>query len=310
MKQILTGLILLALSIPSLALGYEIEKNPSLPVENGFIVGPAKIETEIAEGGVKTVLVNVENRTGRSQTFRISFDDFTAGNQDVEAVRIGADEANKSSLKNFLYVEKKEFVLNHGDRLLLPVTITIPAGTPAGTKLGAVLVSSEKMSDRITDDARAYSAANVVGQIATLLFVNVPGEVKVQGKLEGIKTKNNTRVFFLTPISLQILYRNSGEIYLNPYGKIDVKNMFGRQVSSYILDPWFTLPNSLRTREISLSKGLTFGRYSAHALVNRGYENIVDEMEVSFYVVPPMSLLLLIVVVILLVIVSRRTKRI
>ena len=297
MKQIFIGTMVVFLAIPSLVLGYEIEKNPSLPVENSFIVGPAKIEAEIAEGGVKTVLLNVENRTGRSQTFKISFDDFTAGIEEGETVSIGGGKSEETSLRSFLFVEKKEFTLDHGDRLLLPVTISIPAGTPAGTRLGAVLVSSAKIVDRITDDARAYSATNVVGQIATLVFVNVPGNVNAEGKLEAIKTKNNVRIFWGAPINLQILFRNSGEVYLNPYGKVDVTNMFGRQVSSYVLDPWFTLPNSLRTREIVLSKGLTFGKYTAIAYLNRGYGDIVDEKRISYFVFPPGYVVLIIIFV-------------
>jgi len=52
------------------------------------------------------------------------------------------------------------------------------------------------------------------------------------------------------------------------------------------LEPWFVLPTSLRLREITWNREFLLGRYTVTAKVNRGYEDIIDEVSVSFWVLP------------------------
>jgi hypothetical protein len=63
-------------------------------------------------------------------------------------------------------------------------------------------------------------------------------------------------------------------------------NMFGHEVGFVELEPWFVMPASLRLREVSWDNDFLFGRYTAVAKVNRGYDDIVDEQSVVFYVLP------------------------
>ena len=62
--------------------------------------------------------------------------------------------------------------------------------------------------------------------------------------------------------------------------------MTGDEVGFIELDPWFALPKSLRTREVSWNRDLLIGRYKATAFINRGYDDIVDEVSVTFWVMP------------------------
>ncbi len=54
------------------------------------------------------------------------------------------------------------------------------------------------------------------------------------------------------------------------------------------LEPWFVLPESVRSRPIVFDRELLLGRYVATAFVNRGYgeDDIVDQHSVVFWVVP------------------------
>ncbi len=52
------------------------------------------------------------------------------------------------------------------------------------------------------------------------------------------------------------------------------------------LEPWFVLPKSLRSRDISWNRDMLFGRYTATVAINRGYDDVVDEYSVSFWVLP------------------------
>jgi len=267
------------------AYGFEIEKNPGVPIEKNFIVGPAKVELEVSSGASKTVTLFVENRTGRDEIFEISFEDFSASQVEGETVKLLGNEKSKTSLKDSFFVEKKNFKLSHGDRLLLPVVVTVPGGASSGGKFGSVVVSATVAGNRVTQSSQAYTATTVLGRVATLFFVTVPGKNLSQGELISLKTKNEKKVFSESEIPFRLEYRNTGNVSLNPYGFVEVKNIWGKVVAREALDPWYALPDSVRTRD-TLVRGSFFGRYSATAQVNRGYEDIVDTQTFVFYVAP------------------------
>ena len=114
----------------------------------------------------------------------------------------------------------------------------------------------------------------------------MPGDVAKQGQTKEISTINDKLWYESGPIGLHILYENTGSVHLNPYGELRIKNLFGEEVGFVELEPWFALPNSLRTREVTWDRELLFGRYVATAYINRGYDDIVDEVSVSFWVLP------------------------
>jgi hypothetical protein len=282
---VLVALVCLVTTGPS-TLAAQIEKNPNASVEGYFRVGPAKVEQAVPAGESRTVSLMVENRTGRVQDFAVSFEDFVAGDNPEEAVKLLGDEKSAYSLKDFMSVPLKTFTLAHGDKVTLPVLISMPVQATAGGYFGSVIVSASQSSSRIAEETRTYSGASVVGRIATLVFVSVPGEVVEEGRLENFSVKNGKKIIFGSSIPLRILYRNTGTVALNPYGLVEVKNIFGTTVARRELDPWFALPQSLRTRDVSFDGHGFFGRYTVIASVNRGYDDIVDEESVTVYVVP------------------------
>jgi hypothetical protein len=62
--------------------------------------------------------------------------------------------------------------------------------------------------------------------------------------------------------------------------------MFGEEVGYVELEPWFVLPGSLRVREFSWDREFLLGRYTVKAAINRGYDDLIDEVSVSFWVLP------------------------
>ncbi len=288
--------------------GFEVKKNPNARIENSFLVGPSKIELEIPSGASKTTEILIENRTGRDQMFEISFEDFTAGTSSIEVVSLLGQEQGSRSLKNFFSIEKNKFFLSQGDRLSLPVTISIPNGINPGGLYGSLVVSATlESSSRVTESNNAYSGATVLGRVATLFFITVSGDIDREGQLISFVTKNYKKLFFTKEIPFRVEYRNTGDVSLNPYGKVEVTNLFGKKVYEQILEPWFVLPESTRTRDVLVS-GSFFGRYTASIELNRGYEDIVDEEVFAFYVVSREALLILAIIGVLVVLLVSKNK--
>lgn len=265
------------------ATSIQIENLENVEVKSDFVVGPGKTELEIDHGGSKIVNLTVTNRMGQDKIFNLEIEDFT-GSRDVgQTVMLLGTERGPYSLKDYISLPKTSFVLKHGQRAIVPVTVRIPRDAEPGGRYGSVIVSTASVKDK---SGQSGSAA-IVSRIGTLFFVRVPGQVKEDGLLKEFSILNNKVFFTSTPIHLQILFENNGSIYLNPYGKIQVSNLVGKEVGSIAVEPWFVMPDSLRLREVVFDRPFLLGRYTAHLYLNRGYGDVVDEGTVSFYVIPP-----------------------
>ena len=62
--------------------------------------------------------------------------------------------------------------------------------------------------------------------------------------------------------------------------------MLGEDVETIEVEPWFALPQSLRSREIEWNRPHALGRYTAEMTVERGYEGLTDTQSLTFWVIP------------------------
>ncbi len=272
-------------AIPLSVYAYQIEMLTDIPMQRDFVIGPGKIEVIVNPGEQKTVNVMVTNRMGDERIFNLGVEDFTGSRNTETTVVLLGEGRGPYSLKDYLLIEEKSFVLKHGERATIPVTISVPSDAEPGGLYGSVLVSTvSKPSTAATSEISGGAA--IVSRIGSLFFVRIPGEVKEDGSLKDFSTVNGQKFFSSGPIPLVILFENNGSVYLNPYGEISIKNIMGSEIGSALVEPWFALPDSLRVREISWDKSFLFGRYVATVKINRGYDDIVDEASVAFWIIP------------------------
>jgi hypothetical protein len=282
-NKISAALLLIGVLLPQVGTAYSIEDLPGTMVNNDFVLGPGKIEVEIAPGGSATENILITNRMGETKTFNIDIEDFTGSRSVNETVVLLGNERGPYSLKDYIKVPERSFELKQGQRATVPITISIPKDAEPGGRYGSVLVSVTSGADQ---KGRQAGSSAIVTRIGSLIFVKVPGEVREDGKLNEFSLANHKKILGGGPVTFQLLYENNGSVYVNPYGKIRVTNMFGAQVGNIEVKPWFALPNSLRLREVQWDREILFGRYTAEASINRGYDNIVDTATVSFWVLP------------------------
>ncbi len=276
---------------------YSIRNIAGASSQGSFVVGPAKSELSLNPGETKNIELRIQNRMGRTQSFEISFEDFVASQDlDQTVVLTGSEIRSQTSLAQYIRVEKNNFTLEQGDELILPVSISIPEQVAPGGRFGAVVVSAVSSKENNGTKERVYSGASVVSRIASLMFVKVNGEVVTSGKLLDFSTKNNQIVFWSGEIPVRVLFENTGTVHVNPYGIITVKDIFGGRVGEVQIDPWFVLPGSSRTRDVSLRKEGLLGRYTATLEINPGYGSTTQVKRIAFYVVSPVAVLITVLI--------------
>ncbi len=283
--------IVLFLVPKSFVSAYVIETIPGQDVFGDFVAGPGKVELEVKPGESVTRNITVTNRMGDTRFFNLDVEDFTGSSDTETPVVLLGDEKGPYSLKDYISFPEKTFELKHGQRAVIPVTVSVPSDAQPGGLYGSVLSST------VSKPGQNGGAKNsIIARIGTLFFVTVPGPVNHEGSLKEFSTKGLQKLFGSGPIGFRLLYENKGNVYVNPSGEIRIRNLMGKEVANIEVEPWFAMPNSLRSREVEWKSSFLIGKYTATASIDRGYDNIVDTMEFSFWVIPVKLLALFVVV--------------
>jgi hypothetical protein len=284
MKKInsLLGGIAILLFLGGSAFAYQIQDLPDTEVKGDIVLGPSKLELFLNPGEKATKDVMITNRTGRTINFSLDLEDFKGSDDPNQPIIFLGKDPGPYSLKDWMSTELNSITLKHGQRIILPVTISVPSDADPGGHYGVVFaVVNPEAASTTTDNAGQVS---IVSRAGALFFVRVNGDVQENGQLAGLSV--DKKFFEKGPLDLNIIYKNSGSVHLTPYGSIEIKNVLGKTIDQIELDPWFVMPDSTRLRKVTWDKGFLFGKYTATAYVNRGYADIMDEKSVSFWVIP------------------------
>lgn len=269
--------------------------------EDDIVVGPGKTELWMAPGDSSSQEILISNRSGEKKIIDISVEDFQGSADPNGTIEFMGGKRGPYSLKDYVIPEIQRIILSHGQRLRLPVIVSIPSGAEPGGLYGAVMVSASNIEEGSgeIESGKAGAKMKIITRVASLFFVRIKGAVVENGFLQSFKTNNN--FYEKGPVSFLSLFENTGNVHLAPYGTIDIKNILGSNVGQVEVDPWFVLPKSVRTRETKWNGNFLFGKYTAVLTMNRGYKDIIDTKEFSFWVIPWKLLLIALIGVILVI---------
>lgn len=267
------------------AMAYQIQDLPGTEVKGDVVLGPTKVEFFLNPGEKATRELIITNRTGRAITFALGMEDFKGSRDTNDSVVFLGEAKGPYSLKDWLKPEVSEFTLEHGQRISLPVEISIPLDADPGGHYGVVFAVIKSPSSGGEGGEEAIQGQiSIVSRAGTLFFIRVNGEADEDGRLTELKTSKN--FYEKGPISFEVFFENNGSVHLTPYGTIEIKNILGKKIDEIELDPWFVMPDSLRLRKVNWEKEFLFGKYTAVISINRGYQDIVDQKSVEFWVIP------------------------
>src|SRR5680860_241389 len=297
----------LYLGIVPFALAYPIEQIQLDPNKQDFVVGPGKTDLILKPGESRVIEITVSNRTGSDREFKVEFEDFV-GSNDLSSPVVLTNDGGVNTMKGYLSVTEPVFFLRNGERSRVPVTITMPADAEPGGRYVSVLISTLTPLKKVEKEAgTAQGGVPLITQVGTLVFITVPGDAKIGGSLVDFYTKlKNTFFSYGREVIFDFVFKNTGNLHLNPYGTVSVKNIFGQEVKNLEVESWFAMPNALRLREVGLvvdpkkDDNFMLGRYTAEAKIFRGYGDGYDTKSLVFWVLPWKLLLVILLFIILL----------
>jgi hypothetical protein len=165
-----------------------------------------------------------------------------------------------------------------------------------------VLVSTE------SEPGEGFSGARLVSQLGSLLLVRISGDVVETGGVKDFRILSD-KYFYSSggPDGFEVVYENTGNVHLTPYGLVTIENILGQEVANIPVDAFFVLPQSVRGKSVDWEPPFLFGYYKATLEVGRpGSDTQVQTL--NFTVLPWPYLLGVLVLLGLLVWIGKTFK--
>lgn len=290
---------------------YTTEMTQGNQNKNDFVLGSGKINLAMEPGESVTKNISLTNRLGRETTFKVEIEDFSGTKDLGNPVTLEGLKKGPYSLRDYIHPEVMEFTLKPGEKINLPVTISIPQDSRPGGLYGAVAFSEKDPSQTATTEDGEVVA--IEPRLAYLFLVRVKGDVTEEGSLKSFSSDKS--FYEKGPITMNYVVENTGNVHLNPYGVIKIKNIAGKTVEELVIEPFYSLPESLRKNTVTFNRNFLMGKYTATIELHRGYldkDDIVDTKTISFWVIPWKILIGvfagLVVIGVLVGIIARRFK--
>ena len=268
---------------------------------NALRVSPVRTDLTINAGTTQTVHVFVQNLTTQPAELTGVVDDFTAGSDETGQpnLLLNGQQAPTHSLKQFV-APISNFNLAPGAQQDVKVVITIPKGTAGGGYYGAVRFEP-------TNPAGG-KMVNLSASVGSLILVKVPGNVVDKVAIASFDVrKNDTPGTFFTNgknLTAVVRFQNQGNVQEEPFGKVVLKKVGGKQVALYEInssDPrGNVLPDSIRRFTVQLTKVGSFGKYVVEGSFGYGSNGALLTASKTIYIVPVSAVIVAGVVVILL----------
>ncbi|MEK7478252.1 MAG: hypothetical protein AAB645_02710 [Patescibacteria group bacterium] len=269
-----------------------------LPTPGMFAVSPTRNEIRLNPGESTIKNIYITNKLGRDADFKIEIEDISGTKNLSQVIAYYGTGLGPYSIKNYVIVNDSVVNVPAGGTKAIPIMISLPKNAKPGGFYGGVFFS-------VVNNAQTSGGAKIINRLGSLLFLRVKGEVMEKGEVKIFNIIGGRHYLFTNnPIDFQVVFANTGNIYLNPYGVVEIKNAKGQVLENYTIDPWFVFPDSERARQIHWTHKFLVGRYTASLLLNVGYtENHTETANWDFWIIPWWIIVLAAVSVIFIIIV-------
>ena len=279
---------------------------------SGLSISPTISQFTISPGGNANVKITLKNITVDDVTAQGFVNDFTAdGTTGNPKILTNENQPTPTSIRNFVS-GLQNVPLKRGEQKDITVNLTIPKDTTPGAYFGILRFKA----------VPAGAAAPAPGQVAltasvgTIVLVTVPGNIREQVQVKGLHVYRGGQdgsIFFGAPNSIGVEVANFGNGFIQPFGTVEVHNMFKKNIVSYQLNnpkqPGNILPSSTRVFTQNVKGINSFGRYTVIASVSWGKGSQVLTLEKTIWLIPKWMVVIFLLIIIGLLYVAYRAYR-
>jgi len=305
--KLIFSLVLICVAI--LAGGRSFEYAQAGPEIVGLTISPPSFELSANPGEKREEAIKITNQSTDRITYQATAEDFTVqGTEGI--VSLTQDEDNPNAFSKWFIITPGELTLEAKETKLVKFAIDVPQQAEPGGHFASILFQPKVIAKQ---DA---SGARVVQRIGALILLTVSGSSKEQARIERFNPKSfsglweditgsdgktiihaakdekfndeySKRYFKQGPVTLDVLFKNEGNVHIKPIGTVTIYNIFGMKVDQSALNPRNVFPGAERRVTIIWpKKNLWGGYYRAQLVAIYGTKNQTLIAETSFFAFP------------------------
>ncbi len=263
-------------------------------------LSPQSLDTAINQGQSTTHVFRITNGSTVAFAIETTPRNFVpSGNEG--AIQIEEEDTPYSLAKWISVSPSGPVTVEPNQTADFEVTISVPENADPGGHFGSVVFSTLPSNQE-------GSAASISQELAPVILVRVPGDVKEQASLASFKALN-TPVTTERDITFETIVKNEGNVHVKPTGTVSIFNTFGKQVASTQVESNNVIPGAERKMSaIWENSGFRLGRYTARLTMVYGNENKLITAETSFIILPLKQVVPAIVALIILAFIIYRIR--
>jgi hypothetical protein len=273
---------------------------------SGLSISPLHNQLNLDPGQSSNLKLNLKNITTNAILAKAYVNDFTADNDTGNPVIV--TDPNKvlpTSIKNF--VKPEDTPLAVGEKKEVSVPIHIPSDASPGAYYGIIRYKAIPAGSQAPGEGQVSLSASV----GTIVLIQVNGNLKEQAQLSSLKIyrdNDSGSFFFQKPNKVGVEIANLGNSFVQPFGKIVVTDMSGKQVYSYEVNNTnprsVVLPGTKRTFKDSIRNINKPGRYTVSASISFSNGSSVLVSQAHFWYITGWVLVLIIIILAALVLLT------
>lgn len=261
---------------------------------NGFNieVSPSKVNLTIELGDNYVQTFRIGNYSGSTKTFYIYVRDFTVINEEGTPTFFEngqlSEEAQKFALSQWVNLPSESVEIENNQTVEVNATISVPENAEAGGHYGAFFVQTQA-------PGATGTAVESIGRIASLMLVNVPGDVTESINITKASTDKQIYWQDNPTIEFTTYLKNEGNVHGIPVGAFNISGGYGAKNKSVIYNQnqGAVLPGAPE-RKISETfkldkKGFLIppiGKFTIDLVARYGTDNLPLETTINFWLLP------------------------
>ena len=223
----------------------------------------------------------------------MSVNDFGAKNEsgDPEII-LDPSETTQYSMRQWVGPQP-DVKLNSQQTKIFAMTIQVPKDAEPGGHYAIIRFTGAQ--DNPGGGAKVAQAASV----GTLILMRIGGNISESLRfidLYASKDGHRGSLFYNGPITFTERLRNEGSVHEKPTGQIIVRNIFGKTVATFEVNPGLhnVLPGSVRRFDQTWKGKFLVGPYTAETSLKYGPQSRVISSSVTIWFFPWKEILMLI----------------
>jgi len=254
----------------------------------GIGIKPAVLNDALDLGAEKHFSFTVQNKSEVDQTYFFLKKDIIGAREGGEPI-FATDTSEKTpyEMSEWIKLEQDSIFIPKGEERVVSFSIKVPDETSPGDHFASIITSSKPPEINKTGASVGYQVANII-------TIRIPGEIIDLAKIREFSTE---KYFYASKnVDFKVKIENEGNVLVKPVGVVDIKNMFGKSVStidfnkdaSGVFPKTTAYPEGIKLFNLSWKEeGLGFGRYEASLNISYGSEQKSSLYNtVTFWVLP------------------------